>query len=288
MKILFLLLIFLLLLFPETAAEGSKNGLILWATALVPSLLPFSILSSLLRNSMQRSPLKHLLLGVGILSGYPIGAKMAADLYREGALTPKQALFFIGFTNNPSPMFVIFYVAENMLHLGASRYLFYLLVLLSSFLGSLLFLLLSNNFIVHSANTASPCPSSTSTIPLSKVIDNEIAASTLLLLKIGGYIMMFSLFAAMIRELSIFPLFSKIFFCGLLEVTTGNAFLCQCPLTHSTKIILSLAITTFGGLSAVAQTNSVLQNTGLSIIHYVIIKFISSGFAVLFATLLLI
>ena len=39
MLILFFLLLFILLLFPEAAAQGSKNGLILWATVLVPSLL---------------------------------------------------------------------------------------------------------------------------------------------------------------------------------------------------------------------------------------------------------
>ena len=48
MLILFFLLLFILLLFPEAAAQGSKNGLILWATVLVPSLLPFSILTSLI------------------------------------------------------------------------------------------------------------------------------------------------------------------------------------------------------------------------------------------------
>lgn len=112
MLILCFIFLALLLVFPETAAEGGRNGLILWATVLVPSLLPFSILTSLLRKKLQGSRLSYLLLTAGILSGYPIGAKIAGDLYNDGSLTKKQAVFFAGAINNPSPMFVIFFVGK--------------------------------------------------------------------------------------------------------------------------------------------------------------------------------
>lgn len=126
MLILCFLLLALLLVFPETAAEGGRNGLVLWATVLVPSLLPFSILTSLLRKKLQGNRLCYLLLTAGILSGYPIGAKIAGDLYNDGSLTKKQAVFFAGAINNPSPMFVIFFVGESLLHLGSGKYFFIL------------------------------------------------------------------------------------------------------------------------------------------------------------------
>lgn len=300
MLILLFLLLFLLLLFPETATEGSKNGLILWATVLVPSLLPFSVLTSLVRQKIQGTPLKYLLLTAGILSGYPIGAKISGELYRDGALSQKESLFFAGFTNNPSAMFVIFFVAENLLHLSNEKYIFYLFVLLSSLAGSLTFVLLSHIF---QKKNQPPCrqvsvpgislPKANVSLPKSPVsigetLDAEISASALLLLKIGGYIMMFSILTAMLQKVTFLPLPIKLLIGGLLEITTGNAMLCQTAFPHSIKIILSLAITTFGGLSAAAQTNSVLQNTGLSFIHYVIIKLLSSGYAVLLAVLFLI
>ena len=293
MLILYFILLFLLLLFPETAAEGSKNGLILWATVLVPSLLPFSILTSFIRKKIQGSPLKYLLLCAGVLSGYPIGAKIAGELCREGELSPRQALFFAGFTNNPSPMFVIFFVAGNLLHLTTGKYIFYLLVLLSSLTGSLWFLLLSRIFTgkhISSKTAIATAPSHApgNTAGFSETLDAEISSSALLLLKIGGYVMLFSIFTAMLQHISFLSLPIKVLLGGLLEITTGNALLCQTALPHSIKIILSLAFTTFGGLSAAAQTNSVLQNTGLSFFSYVVIKFISSGFAVLFALLFLV
>lgn len=295
MLILFFVLLFILLLFPGIAAEGGKNGLILWATVLVPSLLPFSVLTSLIRTYMQEKPFKYLLVAAGILSGYPIGAKIAAGLYHDGALSHKKALFLAGFTNNPSPMFVIFFVAGNLLHLSSGTYLFYALVLLSSFLGGLVFIL----FAPHLVNSQpekkaviNHLPHQTS-IPVSRLsfsetIDAEISSSILLLLKIGGYVMLFSVFATLVKNFSFLPAALKLPFCGLLEITTGNAVICQSALSGSIKKILSLAVTTFGGLSAAAQTNSVLQKTGLSIFHYVIMKLISSIFAVLLAVLFLI
>lgn len=296
MLILFFLLLFILLLFPDAAAEGGKNGLILWATVLVPSLLPFSVLTSLIRTYMQGKPFKYFLIAAGVLSGYPIGAKIAAELYRDGALSHKKALFFAGCTNNPSPMFVIFFVAGNLLHLSSGAYVFYLFVLLSSFLGSLVFILIMpqrknsdpNPKVTEQNGLPHPVCAPVCRISFSETIDAEISSSVLLMLKIGGYILLFSVFATLIKDLSFIPSTLKLPFCGLLEITTGNAVICQSSLPASIKKILSLAFTTFGGLSAAAQTNSVLQKTGLSIFYYIVMKLISSIFAVLFAVLFLI
>lgn len=282
MLILCFLLLALLLMFPETAAEGGRSGLVLWATVLVPSLLPFSILTSLLRKKLQGSRLCYLLLTAGILSGYPIGAKITGDLYHDGSLTKKQAVFFSGAINNPSPMFVIFFVGENLLHLGPVKYFFYLTVLLSAFLGSVCYYLLSplfqGRFSLHVTSSGGP---SSPDLSFSEQLDAEISSSALLLIRIGGYVMLFSILARMLQSIPILPSVCQIPLCGLLEITTGNAMICGAGISHHAKIILCLAFTAFGGLSAAAQTNSVLQNTGLSIIPYVIIKLLGSLFALL-------
>lgn len=283
MLILSFVLLFILLLFPEAAALGSKNGLLLWAGILVPSLFPFSVLSSLVRRTMQGKPYHYLLLAAGILSGYPIGAKIAGELYRDGSLTKKKALFFAGFTNNPSPMFVLYFVAGNLLQLGRERYLFYALVLLSSFAGSLCLALITShkdtsNGELPPARTAVP----RDTLPFSRIIDEEISASALLLIKVGGYIMLFSIFTALMQQLDIVPYSLRLLACSLLEVTTGTAMLSAAPLSANIKIILCLAATAFGGLSAAAQANSVLQNTGLSICSYLCMKLLGGLFALLF------
>lgn len=317
MLLLCFLFLFILLLFPETAAEGSKSGLLLWAGVLVPSLLPFSVLTSLIRRTMQGRRCQYLLLAAGILSGYPIGAKVAGELYKDGMLSREKALFFAGFTNNPSPMFVIFFVAGSMLGMDSGQYLFYALVLLSSLLGSLCFVLFtkkrglpraktvadaapvtaapaisaiasSPTVIVNSSVPDNPSAPSVSGMPqikstgsFSRMIDAEIASSALLLIKIGGYIMFFSIFAALLRHLPVIPYYVKLLFGSILEITTGDAMIAASPLSGHAKIILSLAATAFGGLSAAAQTNSVLQNTGLPFSRYVMIKVLAGSFGLL-------
>lgn len=282
MLLLCFLFLFILLLFPETAAEGSKSGLILWAGVLVPSLLPFSVLTSLIRHYMQGRRCHYLLLAAGILSGYPIGAKIAGELYKDGALSREKALFFAGFTNNPSPMFVIFFVAGSMLGLDSGKYLFYALVLLSSLLGSLCFLLFTGKRGGHQTPPAAPVqPDDEKPESFSKLIDAEIGSSALLLIKIGGYIMFFSILAALLRQLPIIPYYAKLLLGSILEITTGDAMIAGAPLSRHMKIILSLAATAFGGLSAAAQTNSVLQNTGLPFSRYVMIKVLAGMFGLL-------
>ncbi len=275
-----------LLLCPEVATEGSKNGLILWGTILVPALLPFSVLTSLLRNKVQGTPFKYLLLLAGILSGYPIGAKIAGELYIHGSLSRRQATFFAGCINNPSPMFILFFIAGNLLSLQNERYLFFFLVLLSSFLGSSFFVLcfLRKSKTEEAFNTTEKL--TTTPQNLLRQVDDEIANSALLLLKIGGYIMLFSILVSLVQTATFLPEYIRLFFCGILEITTGTTLLATSLLSRKAKIILILAVTTFGGLSAAAQTNGVLQDTGLSPIHYIAMKGLSSVFALLLALLL--
>ena len=45
-------------------------------------------------------------MGCGFVFGFPIGAKLSADFYKQGLLTKKQASVLAIATNNFSPMYV--------------------------------------------------------------------------------------------------------------------------------------------------------------------------------------
>ena len=94
-----------LLCFPKTAAEYAKTGLMLWFNTLLPSMLPFMILSGLLiktgflekllsftgkfwEKAFGLTPLGGYGLLMGIFCGYPMGAKTAADLSPPGRSGP--------------------------------------------------------------------------------------------------------------------------------------------------------------------------------------------------------
>ena len=121
-----------LLLFPVPALAASRRGLNLWFGTLVPTLLPFLILSgflihtglvhipaSLLAPVFGRlfgvSPLGSYACFIGFLCGFPMGAKVLADLTRNGRMAPEEASYLLGFINNVSPSFVItFLVTESL------------------------------------------------------------------------------------------------------------------------------------------------------------------------------
>ncbi|NCC44806.1 MAG: sporulation protein, partial [Clostridia bacterium] len=119
-----------LLIFPKEAFEASLSGLKLWFYTILPSLLPFLILSDfLIKTDKIPSALKYVenifqkLLGLtsygtyaflmGVFCGYPMGAKLTGDLYREGKISQNEAFYLLSFANNASPMFVTSYVLLN-------------------------------------------------------------------------------------------------------------------------------------------------------------------------------
>ena len=44
---------------------------------------------------------------LGLVGGYPIGARTAAELYRQGELTRSEALRLLAFCNNSNPVFLV-------------------------------------------------------------------------------------------------------------------------------------------------------------------------------------
>lgn len=108
---------------PALTFSQAAKALIVWYRSIVPTLLPVLIVSSLIvatRAWELLIPILHPIFGklfrippcgsfsllLGMLCGYPMGAKIVSDLYREGELSPKEARHLLAFTSFPSPMFL--------------------------------------------------------------------------------------------------------------------------------------------------------------------------------------
>ena len=113
-----------LLLCSQAALESARAGLNLCAQMIVPSLLPFFILSSLLQQlglpgilGRWLSPVTQKLFGIGgagasalllgVTGGYPLGADAVARLRRSGALTRLQPEGGPACCKNSGPAFVV-------------------------------------------------------------------------------------------------------------------------------------------------------------------------------------
>lgn len=124
LSILFCLFTICLVLFSQTNLIAAKNGLVLWATAVVPSLFPFFVATEMLKATNVVSylgkllnPIMRPLFGIpgegafaflmGLISGYPVGAKIVSNFMEQGICTKEEAERMLAFTNNSGPLFII-------------------------------------------------------------------------------------------------------------------------------------------------------------------------------------
>ena len=110
------------------------------------------------------------------------------------------------------------------------------------------------------------------------LFDNCIMNGFETITKVGGYIILFSVLFSICKSL---PYTEYVL--PFLEITNGVNWISNNiqPLYITFPLILTL--TSFGGLCAVAQTNSMIQESKLSIIPYIIQKLITALVTSLFA-----
>ena len=119
-----------------TSMEAAKSALVLCAQTVIPSLFPFFVISSFMVNTgfvscagKIAAPISRRLFKVsgsgavvfvmGILCGYPTGAKMVSELYENKEISRNEAMRLLPFCNNSGPLFVIGAVGAGML--GSTR-----------------------------------------------------------------------------------------------------------------------------------------------------------------------
>ncbi len=279
-KILFLLPIIglLLLLFtrPNVIASGCSLGLTLWYTAVLPSLLPFMILSGLLiRTGLFRylnsvyAPFLGRLFSIsdegcyavllGFLCGFPMGAKVIADLVQEGRISPEEGSYLLGFCNNVSPAFFLNYVCLQKLGYSSVPwklvFLFYAIPLAYG-----LFTRPFYHFACH--------PGMKKQAPLHRLdfpmLDACMMDGFSTITRLGGYIMLFTI---LVQFLKLLPLSGPVpaLLCALLEISSGVDLLSALSLPPLLQNALVCTCAALGGFCICAQTQSVLAGTPLSI-----------------------
>lgn len=295
-KLLAILVFALMLLFPKQVFKGASDGLLLWFNSVLPTLLPFIILSNLLvktraidwiarvsgpllRHVFHVSGYGSFAVIAGFLCGYPMGSKVTADLLREGCISFQEAQYLLSFCNNASPIFIISYVAVQ--NLGQERLAVPVLAILLSSPALISFLARRTVFPCGGANAPHhagrpehrplKAPSGTGK-ENSNILDACIMDGFEIITKVGGYIMLFSIFLSLAEMVPVSGLFYRYLLLPSLEITNGISLLCRSALPEAEKIFLCVICTSFGGWCAAAQTRCMVAGTGLSIKNYIIQK----------------
>ena len=280
-KILFLCLassaLFLIFTHPALIAAGCARGLDLWYTSVLPSLLPFMILSGLLvhtglfhiLNRFYAHVLKKIfhisesgcyVVLTGFLCGFPMGAKVTADLVKSGHISSEEGRYLLGFCNNVSPAFFLNYFCAAGLGCAEPPWglflLFYSLPVLYGILSRPSF---------HFSSDQGKKEQAVLHRPDFPMLDACIMDSFTTVTRLGGYIILFTIIAQFLNLLRI-PESAQIFLSALLEVSSGIDRICSAKgFSTVWKSVFACACAAFGGLCICAQTQSVLSESPLSV-----------------------
>lgn len=299
-----LLLLLFLLCYPQEALTASREGMTLWLNTLLPTLLPFLILTGFLihTDGIEKifSPFRPFwnkclgiscsgayALALGLLCGYPMGAKIASDLYRYGKISKREAEYLLTFSNNASPAFLTTYLVHICLggNTPITRILFTLILADMICMCFFRFVVYRNHTFEEKAEISLKKETSI-TSSLGTIIDVSIMNGFETITRLGGYILLFSLLSACISHYWKAASLPRYLLLGILELTTGLHQLAASGLPYTVIQICSITMAAFGGICIMAQTRSILDKE-LSFRSYMAAKCLNAALTALITAVLL-
>lgn len=269
-------LLFILLIFRDEAMLGTKQGLLLWYQTLIPSLLPFILitnalsetnsyhtLASLLKKFFPHRSYEIIAIFLGNLCGYPIGGKIINDFVDNHCIPAERGNQILALSSQASPMFLIGYIHSHLLqfHIPLFIYLF------SIYFPVLLYYLIKNIAMPN-------YPSKRINSHTNFLLSNSFLKSVHIMVTIGIYVIIFS-----ILLLILLPycknIISKIVL-SFLEITTGLNLLHSISIPYKIKIPLLCSLSSFGGICSAYQIKSVLYYSNANIKKYLFDKILLS------------
>lgn len=317
---LFCLFTICLVFFSRSNITAAKDGLSLWANSVVPSLFPFFIATHLLSYTNIPSILGKFFSKImrpifnvpgegsfafimGIISGYPMGAKIAADLKEKGICSQEEAERLLAFTNNSGPLFIIGTVGITFFGDVRTGFLLFMTHILACISVGILFRFWKFR------------QKSTSISPINKKVDankvclsnlGEVLAASIMnsvntIVMIGGFVVIFSIIISMLKESHFLDLFTNILkpfyentsyssgiFTGLLELTNGIKQVASIPNKMiSVNMVICSFLLGFGGISVLLQVLSIAAKAKLSIKPYFFGKLLQGTLAAIYTSFLL-
>ncbi len=299
-------LIALFIVKSDKYVETTRQGVAIWATTVLPSLLPFFFLTAILTKtanlskiSKKLNPVSKFLYGadgislyvrlMSLLSGYPVGAKIICDLYKSGIITEQQAEKYCTFTSTSGPLFIVGAVGVGMYDSKIIGMIILLSHVASSLLTGVIFRKLPDNRPIGTLSIKTDCDNA---------LYESVYSAVISVLTTGGLIAVFFTFSQIVADLYIlYPLekflslflgenYSKALTSGIIECTKGALSLSR---SGGDKLSVSLcsALVSFGGISVWCQSFCYLGKCKVRIFIFALSKLLHSIFAFLLCYLLL-
>ncbi len=303
LTILVLYFLFCMISEPAKYISKSLDGISAWAMSVLPSVLPFMFFTKVLSSLDCMQSFTHPFSAVGktlfksppisfytflmaIMSGYPVGSKMVADLFLQGKITREDAFKMTSFCSTSGPMFIIGAVGIGMFKNQTIGYILFISHVLGAILNGILFgrLKLRQN---NSLQDESPLPQDQNFAQKKSDISEIVLNSTLAILSVGCIITIFFIVIECFSPLlSLLPDTLRFFVEGVIEITKGCVDISSLQNLNLATILCSFVIS-FGGISTVLQSLTMLSSIKMPARFFILQKFCHAIFSTLVTVALL-
>lgn len=274
--------LFLLFLFSSAdARQGAADGLRLWGTLLVPSLLPYFAAAGLLTRlgavdalARRLAPAAARLFGVSgagaavfllsLSGGYPLGAASIGTLYKSGAVVKDEAEHLLAFCDNSGPAFAVGALGTGVFGSAGWGLLLWGIHALSAAAVGILFR--------RKQTGGAPARPTQPPADFSAALGGAVTAAGRTVLQIGAYVIFFSALLTSLGTLG-FPdtlagelalctggplSFFRALFTGALELSSGVGAMAGLPLTPG-SLALGEFLLSWGGLCVHGQAGAAAE-----------------------------
>lgn len=260
------MILFVMILDAKTVFAGAYNGIEICLRTVLPSLFPFIFISCILNGSIGEVTGKFLrplgklcripngcesLLLLGLLGGYPVGAKCIAESYESGCICKDDAQRLLGFCNNAGPAFIFGMVGTLFQDMTAAWLIWGIHIVSALFTG----LLLPGGCHKNTASIKRP------QITLTSAVERSIKT----MLTICGWVTLFRVLLTLLEKwiLWILPSEVRIAIAGILELSNGIINLNGITVAGK-RFVLASCFLAYGGVCVLTQTHSVIGELRLS------------------------
>lgn len=319
-SISFLLFTVCLIVFSKSNIIAVKKSLDIWVNNVIPSLLPFFIATELLNHTNIPKAIGNLFnkimrplfnvpgigayaLLMGVISGYPVGAKIVTNFRNHHLCTKEEAERLITFTNNSGPLFILGTVGITLFY-DTSIGLLLLFTHLSACIsvGIIFRFWRTKEFKKRNENTLE---STVTFHSLGEVLSKSILSAINSVVLIGGFIVLFGIILSILQKAHILTLLNNLLLpcfhllhintelvipilTGILELTNGVASVsCIANKNLGINVIACAFLLGFGGISILLQVLSIISKSDISIKPYILGKLLQGTLAAFYTFLII-
>jgi sporulation integral membrane protein YlbJ len=297
-----MLSMFALVYYSEATAAAAKDGLSLCFNVIIPSLFPFFVMSSLvvelgLAEKLGRlfEPIMRPLFNVsgvcaaafvlGFIGGYPVGAKTAIALYKNGSIGKSEAERLLSFCNNSGPAFIFGVVGAGIFSSSLVGLLLYCVHMLASVVVGIIF----RGWGDKGAKKSSAKRIRVTAVSYSTAFTQSVTGSFSSMLNITAFVVLFTVIIKLLFSAGILPWLAEILqmllapvgitkqWCerlltGIIELTSGVWSLQAAATQLGKAMAMAAFMLGWAGLSIHCQVLSFVSGSGLSVKSYILGK----------------